>query len=232
MPNWVRNVVLFSGDTANVRKVLKSIRSLDNRDAKDFDFERLVPITEEDMFNRLVYNYYCYVKTGRLPPGETMSEAEVLHDIHEQIIRLDSSEREMLEIGERVKEDVYALHASNWCRYWYIKHWGTKWNALIPVADAERKYLTFRTAWAFPVPIMEKLAILCSENDVTFKGAWADEFPNQNTGMFRMTYDGILLWQNIEDEEFDEDVESKVWQAIWDEEDWDSLDELDYSWLI
>ena len=63
---------------------------------------------------------------------------------------------------------------------WRVKNWGTKWNSLDAKFDEQMNMFTFDTAWAAPVPVINKLSKLFP--DTEFNLIWADELLGDNCG--------------------------------------------------
>ena len=85
-------------------------------------------------------------------------------------------------------EEERKLYGENNWYTWNCANWGTKWNACYSYL-ADDDVLVFDTAWASPIPILEKLAEICYEHNVSFIGKWADEDAGSNTGTFESWYD-------------------------------------------
>ena len=90
-------------------------------------------------------------------------------------------------LGIKTFEDLGNMYLYNICTYgcdtwydWHCKHWGTKWNAC-EVCIGEN-VISFQTAWSVADPILEALAYLCDQYDVTFDGEYADEDRGHNSG--------------------------------------------------
>lgn len=103
--------------------------------------------------------------------GEAIDFNKIL-PMPDYIFRGDLGTKEMEKYGE-----------NNWYD-WSIENWGTKWNAY-DAKYIDDKTIIFVTAWNMPLPIYEKLAQICSENNVAFTGYWCEEDINKvNHGTF------------------------------------------------
>lgn len=74
---------------------------------------------------------------------------------------------------------------NNW-RDWSIANWGTKWNAYeynIVTDHSGRNKIEFFTAWSAPHPVIEKLAEMFPDIQITHE--WADDDVGNNCGMYR-----------------------------------------------
>lgn len=81
---------------------------------------------------------------------------------------------------------------------WRVSNWGTKWNAYGCQYIKEENEIFFDTAWSCPLPILDKLAELCFEHNVSFSGKWADEDAGQNVGVFESDCDDDEYWFSYE----------------------------------
>ena len=84
---------------------------------------------------------------------------------------------------------------NNWYD-WSLYNWGTKWNAYNSNFDADNNAIEFDTAWSCPISVLNKLAEMCHEHNISFDGKWADEDCGFNVGTFESTYDGDDGWLN------------------------------------
>lgn len=103
-------------------------------------------------------------------------------------------------IGRKEEEETRGW---NWY-YWNRENWGTKWNAYSTERDGNT--ITFDTAWASPIPVMEKLHDICVKYHVLCEVTYADEDAGYNTGHYLL---GGAAFEYIEYE-----YESKeAWEA-------------------
>ena len=83
-------------------------------------------------------------------------------------------------LGNKERE----LYGENNWYDWSIHNWGTKWNAYSDYFDEDENTMTFDTAWSCPIPVLDALARLCYDHNVSFDGKWADEDCGNNVGEF------------------------------------------------
>lgn len=95
-------------------------------------------------------------------------------------------------------EEERRLYGKNNWYDWSIVHWGTKWNAYSSSLDKENDAIYFDTAWSSPIPVLDALATLCYEHQVSFNGMWADEDRGYNIGIFESDCDGDEPWFSFE----------------------------------
>lgn len=86
---------------------------------------------------------------------------------------------------------------NNWYD-WSIANWGTKWNAYYSSLDKANNIIEFDTAWSCPLSVLDALAKLCYEYDVSFSGKWADEDAGNNVGVFESDCDSDEYWFSYE----------------------------------
>ena len=108
-------------------------------------------------------------------------------------------------LGIKTFEDLGNAYINNIIKYghiswyeWCIDNWGTKWNAYEDHCDQNSNTITFDTAWSCPLKVLEGLAALCYELNVSFSGVWADEDCGSNTGTFESNCVGSEFCFNYE----------------------------------
>ena len=95
-------------------------------------------------------------------------------------------------------EEERKLYGKNNWYDWNIANWGTKWGAYSSYLDVENNIIFFDTAWSSPIPVLDALAKLCYEHNVSFSGAWADENRGYNIGIFESDCEGDEYWFSYE----------------------------------
>lgn len=100
-------------------------------------------------------------------------------------------------MGDLGPEERKLYGNNNWYD-WRRRNWGTKWNAYDTLYDADENILTFDTAWSCPLPILEELADICANINVSFEGQWADEDCGCNVGVFESDEYGDLHYKYVE----------------------------------
>lgn len=183
MPNWVNTVIEFDGSKENIDAVFKAIAG--EGEQKTIDFNRLIPMpdslnVESSSLTEIAYTYYYAKEFDCLPEGKSNAK-----NCREVIDRVESNPnidpKKMLELGKQLHENKEQFGALTWYE-WCIDNWGTKWNACY--SGQTENSIEFSTAWSWPEPIMQKLAEVCHEHNVSFSGEWADEDCGNNTGSF------------------------------------------------
>lgn len=160
MPNWTFNTIYASGEEADIRAFIETVKWED----RVFDFNRLIPMPA----------LLKHTGTGhRTIDGEEVTSWYVINpdDLcpDDDGVRLftPEEEAELTRIGSRSWYD------------WAITHWGTKWNTQ-HAEEIDRApglvVLHFETAWCPPLPVFE--AMFERFPQITFECTWQDEFQN------------------------------------------------------
>ena len=166
MPNWVRNIVEFSGNEEVIARMKEEIKSED----RVIDFNKIAPIPSE------------LVDTQS--PTRIISQEE--YDKQQERIAKDE-----LTEGERnfgisrgitqEMADDFKQRFGHTCWYgWQNANWGTKWNACDSEDYEDR--IEFSTAWATPFDLLVKLSEKYPE--IRFSIRYADEDFGHNVGEF------------------------------------------------
>ena len=84
--------------------------------------------------------------------------------------------------GNLSREDESKYGKENCWYEWSIENWGTKWNAYETalMEDNGKIVCMFQTAWAYPEPIIKKLAEMFP--DLNMHHSYADEDTGSNSG--------------------------------------------------
>ena len=108
-------------------------------------------------------------------------------------------------LGIKNFEDLGNMYINNILQYgydtwydWSCANWGTKWNAYDDYLDEPTSQIFFNTAWSCPISVLDKLAEICYEHNVSFSGKWADEDRGCNVGIFESDCCGDEYWFSYE----------------------------------
>ena len=125
--------------------------------------------------------------------------------------RIDGNNKDLFDstdyagLGIKNFEDLGNTYINNIITYgydtwydWRCAKWGTKWNAYDTYANETESEICFSTAWSCPLPILDKLAEICYEHQVSFSGKWADEDCGYNIGIFESDCSGDKYWFSYE----------------------------------
>lgn len=203
-----------------------------------FSFQKIIPMPESlniEAGSRTddALRYYLALVQDTLKPDEkaALENARKRYGFRrEQYRPMTLAERRqfedritMEEQDKAMKDGATLLHnlshyqAATWYD-WRIENWGTKWDAYDRTSEETDNgntgtgNYTFNTAWAPPIPVIRRLAIIFP--DITFTWKWADEDYGHNLGEARFA-SGLLLWEKQIEEGTKEAVAFA--KEIWDD---------------
>ena len=200
MPNWVKNLVSFSGDPERIKELKTKLKTKEN----NFDFNQIIPAPQE-LFE--------------IPAGGRESEAMQLAKLRKEHkdnwkstrdFRMIAESKWMsnertwdgwADLGDKYLRNLELYGSTTWYG-WCISNWGTKWNAC-EVSWSGDDYVEFDTAWSFPEPIFTKLADLYP--DILISVNFADEDIGNNCGHFEASENSVNT-QYLDDFDFACDV--------------------------
>ena len=171
MPNWIANTLTACGNSQRVAQVAEFVKS----DRGSFDFNRILPMPE----------IFAKYDTTNHPNGKGLEVGQPVNPftkdspiVTEEMLNeyIDATQQQMLKYG-----------VVGWYD-WGCRYWGTKWNACETACEInECEYgsvavFTFETAWAAPLPVIERLAAIFP--DIAFELTYADEDYGYNCGRF------------------------------------------------
>jgi hypothetical protein len=183
MPNHVRNVLQFDGKRGEIDRLLGHVKSEDSA----FDFNTIIPMPKTlDIVSgsrtNLGLEAVRYLDTGNIPDEHShlprwWRQEEPSLSLEQYIGVLVERGQCDLNLGEIARDNLRDHGYATWYE-WACDNWGTKWNAY-SIETAENS-ITFDTAWAAPVMVMNKLAGLFPNVEITHY--WADEDAGGNCG--------------------------------------------------
>lgn len=165
MPNYVQNNITFSGDDAEIKKMLESIKA-DEIGFGSIDFNKIIPIPESLIIesgsssNKGIEMVKSYLENM---PEELKNKEGTYEDFFDDLRNhsadiSDEEEKKIWDIGVKAVYNLYKYDVPTWYE-WCCKNWGTKWNACsCSEANENSKTISFQTAWDTPLPVMEKLS--------------------------------------------------------------------------
>lgn len=180
MPNWVRNIVEFSGNEEVIARMREEIRG--EGEDRVIDFNKIAPIPKE--------------LEGTQSPTRIISQEEY-DEQQRKIANNELSEDEKrwgLSRGiTQEMADEYIAKFGHSCWYgWQNANWGTKWNAC---DSMEFDFgIEFNTAWSTPFELLLNLSKKYPE--VTINVRYADEDFGYNVGEYTLL-NGIEIDTNI-----------------------------------
>jgi hypothetical protein len=168
MPNWVRNIVEFSGNEEVIARMREEIRG--EGEDRFIDFNKISPIPKE--------------------LGDTQSPLKIISQEEydkqeERITKGELTENEKnwgLSRGltqELANEYREKFGATDWYS-WQLENWGTKWNAsdCIEFDDC----IEFNTAWSTPFNLL--VALSKKYPEIYFNVRYSDEDFGYNVGEY------------------------------------------------
>lgn len=220
MPNYVKNILTFTGDSQTIEKLFKTVKTKES----DFDFNTIIPMPESlniesGSSSELSYDYICYLKSKKMSDNLTR--------LYQRYANQDEANKENLtdtgfekylqaqcflniSLGKQVYENVKKYGYKDWYD-WSRKVWGTKWNAMVAEKINENE-IDFDTAWTAPFPVMMKLSAMFPT--ITIHHQWADEDIGANTG--EQTYLAGEIIEPDTVEEFSSEA-YQIYEKCWGE---------------
>ena len=169
MLNYVKNILSFDGDPAQVDRLFSAIQG----DNGPVDFNKLIPMPSEleiEAGSRTAAGFKEYM--GFL--AETGCHTELEDNYLATYPEID---REEWDLGKQAFHNIREFGCPTWYE-WRIQNWGTKWNA--SGAEVLDGRLSFLTAWNAPKQILEKLSQMFPS--ITIHHTWADKDIGHNCG--------------------------------------------------
>jgi len=175
MPNWTFNVITAATD-ADFKKIVKAaVRKINGK--LEFDFSALIAEPKEMLTPVEGQN-------ESLQNGFTRDDKDWNWFLNRLLVdRIKYGHDEGGSVALKAAENKFGVKTNKYrnCvnfvnhgfKYWYdwrIAKWGTKWNAANTTVDKEERRITFDTAWAAPLPVVEALA-----KTANFIHSWEDE---------------------------------------------------------
>ena len=203
MPNWVQNNIKFSGDTAEIKKMLETIKN-DEISFGSIDFNKIIPMPDSlniecgsrtDKGIEMVKNYLESMPEEL--KGKEGTYEEFIADLRNHSTDIsDEKEKKIWDIGVTAVDNLYKYNAPTWYE-WCNDNWNTKWNACgydenTDYSDSD--FIWFQTAWSAPVPVIQKLSEMYPNIELTLE--FADEDLGQNCGEMKFK-DGDIFEEYI-----------------------------------
>lgn len=181
MPNHITNILRicaysFKGaEKTMVDDVLAAIKS----EERVFDFNRIIPMPPElDIESggktMMALALHDDARAASELPLFQMRNPE-LRTIEELRAHLRTQHPDLDDFAAKVRSNLDKYGATDWYG-WCPEKWGTKWNAYQGIAgktDDHTAIVHFETAWAPPMPVLDKLAAMFPAVD--FRLIWCDE---------------------------------------------------------
>lgn len=224
MPNWVINKLEVKG--SNAVDAIKSHMTKNERGELDFDFNTLIKMPEElkveessksfDGLKLFIAKYTPAIqcigtandkkKFGVIVAPLVKNDCSDLskYMLKEQeaqniISKYSNNIPELLEIGEKLYRNIVNYDCLDWYD-WSVKNWDTKWNSCntyILEEDDDKIVFQFDTAWSPSEKIIDKLAELHPDLEITYK--YAEEQTGFMCGI-KEYRNGYLAYENALDQ--------------------------------
>lgn len=184
MPNYVQNKMTITSH--HIGQLWEAIKGKDSL----LDFNQMIPMPpslqiESSSVMELSFYAEIYLQEGMIPDG-LRSRYEKERHMHESLKaylrRLEKQRQIDRDLGRTAYQNQQQYGYTDWYG-WSIAHWGTKWNAMDVVMTDPGHTLSFQTAWAAPIPVIQKLAVMFPDSTITH--VWADEDIGTNCGWMR-----------------------------------------------
>ena len=149
MPNWVFNNLRVEGNQLDIARVKKQLNTPFSRTYKDFGFQggKSVSIWKEATYDNPIFSFWNIIKP---------------EDMDAYINEPSTG------VPDNPEDPDSWFKSNNWYD-WNVRNWGTKWDVAVENSDEypETQILDegelfinykFDTAWAPPIPAIEKLS--------------------------------------------------------------------------
>ena len=186
MPNYVTNIVTFTGNQDEINDLLDHIKN-DEVGVGTIDFNKITPLPEElcieagsktDRGLKLVSE--AIAQKMRRTRNKNPDNECVEKWLKEHEPRVKKEDLEDWEFGVLAQRNIMRFGFPTWYE-WCISNWGTKWNSCgIEQGRLAENKIVFQTAWNAPYPIMKKISEMYPNIEISHD--WADEDFGQNCG--------------------------------------------------
>jgi flagellar biosynthesis/type III secretory pathway M-ring protein FliF/YscJ len=156
MPNHVTTICAISGPESEIKRFRDLMFKFEKENGEEklcFDFSSVIPMPPE-------LDIECDGWIGEVE-SKRLSNHTMIKDLLDRLRSHIASHSEDVK-KQTIKNFVqgienYLTHGYLSFYDWRRAHWGTKWNSY-SLDDRNFPEFTFETAWAFPIPVFEKLA--------------------------------------------------------------------------
>lgn len=169
MPNYCNNFLIITSKNPNVISRIKDTYFVREHNEEKFDFEKIVPYPQHQLdLDNFIDSYHNWQK------GWDLATSLSKNSFNLSSVNL-TPYPEFTALPVEYQKRFVALAKTCWeedeCFGWYEwrkKCWGTKWNSLEAVINADENEITiyFDTAWCPPLPIIDALTNLEPKADI------------------------------------------------------------------
>ena len=210
MPNYVTNIVSFSGEPKVLKEMLEKIK---DGELGTISFDKIAPMPKGlDIESgsmtigalKIIKDFINSYTDG----CETVEKFESIDvEVENEFLNDNPTvTREQFDFGKQYYKNILMYGAPTWYE-WCWDNWGTKWDAIDSygsyIEGAKDIEMSFDTAWSPPLPIFEKLAKMYPS--LTLEAKWADEDIGNNCGSIK--YENGELVEKYEPESYEEGFE-------------------------
>ncbi len=208
MPNWVKNIVSFEGDSKEIESLFELVKSTDkDGEINLFDFDKII-----EMPKSLNITSGGLIDTGiEIIKYKESGDKSILDYSKKHFLELNTWDADVVieHLSSRVDWNEVKTAISNLENYghkdwytWRVSNWGTKWNTSGPTI--EDNIVSFETAWSMPYEIFEELSLKFPNLKIKVK--YADEDFGSNCGQIELQNGQVLS-----DIEYDGIKACEVW---------------------
>jgi hypothetical protein len=208
MPNWVKNIVSFEGDSKEIESLFELVKSTDkDGEINLFDFDKII-----EMPKSLNITSGGIIDSGiEIIKYKESGDKSMLDYSKKHFLELNTWDADVVieHLSSRVDWNEVKTAISNLENYghkdwytWRVSNWGTKWNTSEPTI--EDNIVSFETAWSTPYEIFEELSLKFPNLKIKVK--YADEDIGSNCGQIELQNGQVL-----NDIEYDGIKACEVW---------------------
>jgi hypothetical protein len=208
MPNWVKNIVSFEGDSKEIESLFELVKSTDkDGEINLFDFDKII-----EMPKSLNITSGGLIDSGiEIIKYKESGDKSMLDYSKKHFLELNTWDADLVieHLSSRVDWNEVKTAISNLENYghkdwytWRVSNWGTKWNTSEPTI--EDNIVSFETAWSTPYEIFEELSLKFPNLKIKVK--YADEDIGSNCGQIELQNGQVL-----NDIEYDGIKACEVW---------------------
>ena len=203
MPNWVRNVIEFSGDENKIAALKKFVKSKDS----EFDFNNIIPMPKELNIESGGRETIAIACAEARKKGFTYCSQLKAYSADEKM-----SFDEWANLGDKYLKNKEQWGFTTWYD-WHCHYWGTKWNSCDVIWN--NNIVKFDTAWSTPEPLLDRLADLFPDVQMSLK--YADEDIGYNCGEIKYNINSDQIPRLIFGTEEAQQFACSLWNIDYDE---------------
>ena len=199
MPNWTHNVMKFH-TKADFNRIVK-----DCIKGKDFDFNTLIPMPDIIKDTESGSEEHELLNFAKRCSGN--SPEEILKKYMKETKRVFDADR-----AKKLCNSLKALKEygfPDWYE-WSNAKWGTKWNACDTYTDENDLTLSFYTAWATPIGVIEAMAKKYPDMEIEIRAV--NEDAGEDYGVYEISIREGSVYVDSCGLDEDELAEQEAWE--------------------